>query len=958
MIGGAGGECAGPLRSPVLIGRQGELGRLVEVSGEPPAVAVVQGEAGVGKTRLVGELAEGLRLSERRVLFGHCHRLREPFPLGPLIEALRGVRGGRLVDPVSAVVGTLRPLLPELAAQLPVAPKPLGDPRAERHRVFRGLRELLGSLGPAVCVLEDLHWADEGTLEFLAFLVAEQPPELSLVLTYRGEESGAAPSVASLACRVPSGTSRAVIELSALSVAEVQCFVSAILETEEVSDQFAASVWERTAGLPFAVEELAALIREQHGRPVMGEGALERLGVPLAVRQLIIERVRPLEPDARRITYAAAVLGRPFAEDLVREVAGLSAVRAVRGLGQALSSALIQERKPGVYGFRHALAAQAVYEHIGGPERRQLHLRASAALQRAPEPRPLDQLAYHFQQALRQRQWLRYAEATADAALLAGEDRDAARILAHVLGDPDLPRASRVRLAIKLGSAALLGRVPRDAIPILRRTLEGRVPAGLRGELRLSLARLMLLAGDDSGSRGELDRAARELHRRPPLAALALSIAAEAGFLSGDAQDQLACVRRALEVSSRQADESVKLRVEAVNAYVLLELGDPAAWRAVGRLPWNAHGAERRLELVRACKYLAQAALGLGHFARADTLLDRADRIRAGLGHERFGVGLATIRGWVDWSTGRWHGLEEESERLVEASTQAPRMAGGNQLILARLRLARGEIEDAETRFGSLLELVHEAQVPAVMSGLVRLHIARGNIDEARKLAIMSLDQIRIKRLWAWSATEISLAVEVLASGGAKAQVRDTTRELAHALGTRDAPAARAALAFCWGAVADANRRHDVAARWFERAERAWRRLPFPYQSALVRERRGICLLQADDERGRTCLIEAVQEFDDLGASWDAARVKAALRARGLSVPYLWRGGRRGYGGELSPRETEVVALARRGRTNREIGDALFISSRTVEEHVASALAKLNLASKRELIAHGDPKDP
>lgn len=945
---------AGSVRSPLLIGREGALARLLEVAAHPPGLAIVQGEAGVGKTRLVSELIGDPGLAGRRVLLGQCQHLREPFPLGCVIEALRGILSESPRVPLSAVTGALRPLLPEIAAQLPRRPKPLSDHRAERHRVFRGLRALLDCAGPLVCVLEDLHWADEGTLEFLAFLVADPPADLILVLTSRSEEPEVSPSSpAVLACRVPSGASKAVVELSGLREADMPALVSAILQTDDVSARFTAWLHERSAGIPFAVEEILALILGRGRRSLVSDPrpdeALRQLGVPDAFRLLTVERMRSFDCDARQIAYVAAVVGRPADEELIRKVAGLSAARAARAIGEALSSTLMCEQKPGMYGFRHALSAQAVYEHIPGPERRQLHLRAAAALERASGPRALDQLAHHFRHADRRRQFLFYAEAAAAAATSVGDDRDAARILEHALADPQLPRACRVRMANKLGETALFARVPRAAISTIQRTLDdATVSMGQRGELRLSLARLMLLAGDEAGAHRELVRAASELRRRPRLAALALSLRAEAGF--GRAEDRLSCADRAQELSSRHEDAAVKLRARAVRACVLIENGELRGWQVLERLPWQASSPQERLELVRACKYAAQAALGLGHFARCADSLDRADRISDELGLERFGVGLATVRGCLDWSSGRWSGLEDTVGRLVGLSREAPRMATTNLLTLASLRLARGEVEDAEARLLSLLGTVHDAQLPWVTSGLVRLYMARGNADEARELATEGLDRVRRIDLWRWSPRGVALAIDVIAAAGAVRQARDVAREFHHGLRNLNAPAARAALAFCRGAIAQADGRGDLAVRWFARSERAWLRLPDPYQASLARERRGLCLL-AESDAGRSCLIGALRGFDDLGASWDVARTRTHLRARGVDVPYPWRGGRRGYGDALSPREAQVVRLARCGRTNREIASSLFISHRTVEEHVASALVKLDLGSKRDLIS-------
>jgi predicted ATPase len=176
---------AGRVVSPIMVGRGDELAAAVAAARRPPAVIVVEGEAGVGKSRLVTELLEHPDLSGRRHLVGRCHQIREPFPLGVIVEAVRRLGDDLRAYRLGPVAGALRPLLPEVADLLPLPPEPLDDRAAEQHRVFRGLVEVFTALGPGVLVLEDLHFADPKTVDFLAYLLAEPPPRLALVLTFR-----------------------------------------------------------------------------------------------------------------------------------------------------------------------------------------------------------------------------------------------------------------------------------------------------------------------------------------------------------------------------------------------------------------------------------------------------------------------------------------------------------------------------------------------------------------------------------------------------------------------------------------------------------------------------------------------------------------------------------------------------------------------------------------------------
>jgi predicted ATPase len=247
----------------VLVGRDEELETLLALARHPPSVAVVEGQAGVGKTRLVTEMATRTRAQGMRVLVGRCQLLAESFPLGPLVSAL----GGLVEDPPPvcppSITGALTPLLPELAVHLPPPPPDPRDPEVQRHQRFRAVAALLGSLGPTLCILEDLHWSDEGTGDCLRFLVDELPPELALVLTYRDEDLPA--SLAGLASRLPAAIRHVRVQLRPLGAAPVAELVQAIVGPCAAGSDLAAAVHRRTAGLPFAVEELLRLADDRAG---------------------------------------------------------------------------------------------------------------------------------------------------------------------------------------------------------------------------------------------------------------------------------------------------------------------------------------------------------------------------------------------------------------------------------------------------------------------------------------------------------------------------------------------------------------------------------------------------------------------------------------------------------------------------------------------------------------------
>lgn len=918
----------------------------------------MEGDAGIGKTRLVAEVLTDSALCGRRMLIGQCHRLRDPFPLGPLIEAFSTMSADPFTASLSPVVGALCPFLPELADRLPPTPEPLGDPRAERHRLFRASSELLQALGPAALVVEDLHWADAGTVELLEFLLCRLPAQLTVLLTYRREALEPGSPILGLASRVEEAAATATVSLLPLDRKAVLRFTEESLGTDQIHARLADDLHRLTGGNPFALGEFIRLLdaRDQLRVDVDGvtRAQLNAFAVPAALRDSVLQRVGLLGADARLLTQAAAVLELPAQAELLAEVAGLSPTRGSIGLSGALLSALVQEVKPGLYALLHALAGRIVYDALPTPERRMLHLRAAKALEARGDPLPFALLAHHFEQAGRVPRWLHYAERASDASAAMGDDRGAAALLEEALVAPKIPAATRTRMTLKLGDAALFGRVPLCAIAHLERALADRaLPSGMRGELRFCLARLLYLAGDGSAAYRQMVQATDELARRPKLAARGMASLAAVLPVPGGVEEPLRWADRALQADAHQRDPVVTTEVLGSRAAVLLEFGDPRGWRAVEDIPWHASSVPARLELVRACKYLASATLLLGHYGHARFFLDRADHLRRELDNARFGVGLATVEAHLEWHTGRWEGLEARVRRLVESNTDGPAMSGPNELVLAWLLLCRGDVERAEHGFEAVLHSLrdtrHRSHSASAANGLARIHLIRGDGQAARAVTSRRLGSSSEIGCWTVAYPVAPTAVEALVACEAIDEARDVTARLERELRDRDAPAARAALAVCRGIVAEADGCPEVALHRFAQAEWAWKQLPCPYEATQALERRGQCLLAQGQRTGGQCLLSALEAFHRLGASWDAARITSALRTHELPLPHPWRGGRKGYGQALSPREQEVARLAGMGKTNREIAEVLFISSRTVENHVASAMRKQAVASRKDL---------
>ncbi|MCL2734121.1 MAG: AAA family ATPase, partial [Actinomycetia bacterium] len=309
-----------------FVGRDRELTRVVDALARPSALVLIEGEAGIGKSRLVREALAVADGEGTRTLVAVCPPFLEAFTLGPLVDALRQAAPGVGGLGLSAVAGALRPLFPEWADGLPPAPEPPADAGAARHRLIRALAELLDRLGVEVLVVEDVHWADAATLDFLVYVASRRPRPLTLVLTSRPEEVAADSPLLRLTSRPVEGVCQVRAVLGGLPVREAAGLVSSMLGGEPVSAGFAAFLHGRTEGVPLALEECVRLLRDRgdlaRRNGEWGRRRRDEIAVPPTIRDSVTERVARLGADARRVLLAAAVLTDPVDERTLATVAG------------------------------------------------------------------------------------------------------------------------------------------------------------------------------------------------------------------------------------------------------------------------------------------------------------------------------------------------------------------------------------------------------------------------------------------------------------------------------------------------------------------------------------------------------------------------------------------------------------------------------------------------------------
>jgi tetratricopeptide (TPR) repeat protein len=375
------GEMGGRVASRTFVGRVEELELLeaarVRAANGKPAVVLVGGEAGVGKTRLVTELT-GRYISEgTQVLAGGCVPVGDgALPYAPIVEALRVLASDVGVGAVRELVG---PSWPELARLLPA----LGEPdrsapsgQATQARLFELLLGLLGRLGeqaPLVLVIEDLHWADRSTRDLLAFLVRNLRRErVLLVITYRNDEAGQqwlGPYLAEL----DRGGPVERIELPRLDQVQTGAQLMGILEAMPAA-ALVDAVFARSEGNPYFTEELLGVIRSGSSK------------LPATLRDLLRGRVEALPEQARHVLAVVAVAGRPVPHRLLAAATGMDEEALLAGSRAAVGRRLLVVLPDADdYEVRHALLRQVVVADLLPGERARLHARFAEALEERPE---------------------------------------------------------------------------------------------------------------------------------------------------------------------------------------------------------------------------------------------------------------------------------------------------------------------------------------------------------------------------------------------------------------------------------------------------------------------------------------------------------------------------------------------------------------------------------------------
>ena len=944
-----------PTSQPALVGRQQELGVLERALEEVERVATravgLRGEPGIGKSRLLSELAARASRRGHVVLAGRAAELERDLPFALLIDTFDRM----LASNPPRRLGTEH--LSQLAVVLPaVAGMPGVEPAASdgRHHVARGVRALLEFLSeprPVTVLLDDVQWADAASTDVLALLV-HRPPHRRVLLAM-ATRAGRSPDLeAALETAVRNGSAE-VLDVGPLPPDAAEGLLPSMPRAAR------EQLYRESGGNPFYLEALARAAESHPPR----RAATGMAGVPRPVRAALRGEVEVLPALVRKTVEGAAVAGDPFEPDLAAAAAGIAESEVLSALDQLLMADLIRPTdEPRRFRFRHPLVRRAVYEGIAGGSRLAAHARTAEAL--AARSATAEQRAHHAERAARagDMDTVELLTEAADATALRAPATAAGWYGAALRLLPDGPNHDERRRALLKAQAAAFTSANRavDARDALRRALaliSGDTPVR-RAETAAALAHLEVWIGNPQAAhdlltaeRSALGHAApRELaiitlelaHERDSCGDLGTveRLAEEAGAAATEAGDQVLeaaaaahaadaanqCLRgvnesrvaraeRLLDQAEALADalpdETLVKRLQSLLPLATAQLyGDRSGAPAAERGARLARQSGQGLLASEFTSMLGYSAERSGRLNSAGTAADDAVESALISGNATVIYWGSQLSAWVALAQGRITDALSDAEVALEVIRAYPPHSVG--WTLADARLASGDP-------GGALEALESSgwvdpRLPPTdrlraLEVVVRTHLALGRVEEAAEWAARAPEEAAGRRTGLFGAISGIIEAQLLL-------VQEQPEKAAHA-GLAGAEAAHVGGAPLWD-----GRCRTVAGEAFAAAGKA--------------------------DNARAELRRAAEELDARGAAGfrDAAlRVLRRLGERPRPAPA--KPAEPGSGlGVLTPREREVAVLVAEGRTNRQIGAQLHLSEKTIEKHVSSAIAKLDVSSR------------
>jgi predicted ATPase/DNA-binding CsgD family transcriptional regulator len=936
------------------VGRAPELEHLELLLAElgDAACLAIEGEPGIGKTHLLAELRR--RADERGmlVLSGTAAEFERDVPFALWTDALDAYVVSQ--DPDELVPAAARPELGGVLPSLSVTEQPPAvDERYRTHRAARALLERIADGQPLTLILDDLHWADQASLELIASLL-KRPPAAPVLLAL-GFRSGQAPPT--LAATLAEPLVRR-LQLAPLDEAGVRELLGA-----EVEERRLATIRAETGGNPLYALQLARAV-ELPAQSSSSDRVGDEAGVPSLVAAALLAEVQELPAGARDLLEAASVAGDPFEPELAFAIAGMEAGAGMDALDELLPSGLVRATDvPRQFAFRHPLVRRAVYESTKGGWRLGAHARAAEALTAAGASAPAR--AHHVEQSAAQ------GDTDAVAVLVEAAQASASRAPAAAVRWfdaalrllPEDERQTRLGMLV-LQAQALRATGDRERC---REALLGALEllpsdqAAMRVALTAACAFMEDALGRHEESRSRLDRALAELPEdcaRERVEVL-LNLAAGA-FFTQELERMRETAEEAVAAMPDLGDPGLELATAAMlsHADVLLGRGEEAR-------PHLDRGAELMagltdLELaprIEAVNRLGWAELYLERFDEAIVHLERGMAISRTTGQSQFIPYLQQALALAEAALGNRDAALQLNENAVESA----RLMNADYVLASALSsrggvaMMSGDLEiviPAAREALALLEGMERGVVAAVAGcGLAAACVEAGEIGadldsyvevaggwEMPLLAAAYRAQFQEVLTRGWlAAGELERARE----SAARAEVAATELGLGMALaqGWR----ARAAVLLAEGQDEEAA---ELALRSAQSAADAGARVEAARSRALA----GRALAASDErERALELLREAEAELDACGAARPREEARRELRRLGGRVePRGPAAGGDGLG-SLTKREREVADLVTARKTNKQIAADLFLSEKTVESHLRNVFFKLGVSSRVEV---------
>jgi DNA-binding CsgD family transcriptional regulator len=850
-----------------LLEREAHLRTLADALEDAAAgrgrIALISGDAGIGKTSFVEHFLAGCA-GGVELLKGQCDPLSTPSPLGPLYDIAREA-GGRLLEQLESEA-----------------------PRAALFSTV--LDRLRGGNRPTLLLIEDIHWADEASLDLVRFLSRRIGDASALILlTCRGDEIGGRPALRLLLGDLATARATIRIELPGLTLEAVRRLIA----DRPIDPQ---ALYARTCGNPFFITEVLAHAGN---------------GLPRTVRDAVLARAAKLGTAGRAALQAAAVIGNRFAYAQLERILGSRA----EGLAECVAMGKLEVAGDSI-AFRHELVREAVLADLDPARLRELNRAALEGLRAAGIGRgDLAQLAQLAVGAGDAEAVLELGPAAARAAAAAGAHRAAAAHYRRVLCFAgDRPAAERARLVEAYAEECAIvdelaeaARARREAAELWREAGN----AAKEGENLAELAWPLVRSGQNAAAEEASRQAIAVLEAGPPTPQLAAAyrIQAHLRMLDRDRGPAVAWGRKAIELATRLGDDADVAAAEMVVGSAMLVDGDERG---------RPH-LDRSLQLAR------QAGL--------DAL-----------------VGLVYVN--IGSCYGEQYQLAEAERQLAEgiAYTCERDLDHANHYMrawLALTRLYQGRWTEAAELATTLIGLSSLATISRIMAlvALGRVRARRGEsgadaaLDEALALALRTdtLQRLaptrmaRAEAAWLAGDPERTLAeVAAIADLAARHRHRWHCGELAFWRW-------RAGEAVAMPSWCAAPFRLQVEGDW-RGAAAAWERLGCPYEQARA-------LGDGDAE----AQLAALDILDRLGAAPAAAALRQRMRTEGARrIPRGPRATTRRNPFGLTGREMEILGCLADGLSNRGIGVRLHVSPKTVDHHVSSVLSKLGAASRGE----------